>query len=344
MSVWPWFSVVVGFVVAAGVTRWLAVSPHAPRLVDVPNHRSLHERPTPRSGGLGIWAGVLAAVALASAGGVSLPDSLPWLGAACALLAVVSLLDDVRPLSPLPRIGAHFVAAGVLVVAGIAPAHLALPGMAVALPAPLAVVVTLLFTVWMANLYNFMDGMDGFAGGMTLFGFGGFALLGWLGGDAGYALFALLLAVAAGGFLLSNFPPARIFMGDAGSVPLGFMAAALTLIAERDGLFAWWVGVLVFSPFVVDATLTLARRAMRGERVWQAHRSHYYQRLVQMGWSHRRTVLGEYALMSVCVLAALLATLAPVTGPAIGGIALVGYTALAVSLSRRWAKRGGGSG
>ena len=161
------------------------------------------------------------------------------------------------------------------------------------------VIVTLISVVWILNLYNFMDGMDGFAGGMSMFGFSAYAVLGWWGGNEIFALLSMVVAAAAGGFLLVNFPPARIFMGDTGSSLLGFFAASFALWADRQGLFPLWVAVLIFSPFIVDATVTLIRRALKGERVWQAHKSHYYQRLVQLGWGHKKTVLWEYTLMAI---------------------------------------------
>jgi len=149
----------------------------------------------------------------------------------------------------------------------------------------------------MINLYNFMDGMDGFAGGMTLFGFLFLGAGGYLAGDSQYAWMCWTVVAAATGFLVFNFPPARIFMGDTGSATLGALAAALSLWGIHSGLFPFWFPVLVFSAFIVDATVTLIRRALRGEKVWQAHREHYYQRLVQAGWGHRKTVLAEYLLM-----------------------------------------------
>ncbi len=164
-----------------------------------------------------------------------------------------------------------------------------------------------MFVIWMTNLNNFMDGMDGFAGGMAVFGFGTLGLLGHLAGDGYYAAVCWVIASASAGFLVWNFPPARIFMGDTGSLALGLLAAALSLWADRYGLFPLWLALLVFAPFVVDATLTLARRTLKGKRIWEAHRSHYYQRLVQAGWSHRRTVLWEYGLMFLCSVCALLA-------------------------------------
>jgi len=164
----------------------------------------------------------------------------------------------------------------------------------------IAVPVTILFLMWMTNLYNFMDGMDGFAAGMTVLGYGFLGFLAWKGGHQFIMLLSFLIASAAGGFLLYNVPPARIFMGDVGSVSLGFMAAALGVMGVQDGLFDVWVPLLIFSPFIVDATVTLVRRLLRGEKVWQAHREHYYQRLVLAGWGHRKTMLAEYFLMVAC--------------------------------------------
>lgn len=110
----------------------------------------------------------------------------------------------------------------------------------------------------------------------------------------------VLVAMSASGFLAHNFPPARIFMGDAGSITLGFLAGTLMLLGVHDAMFEVWVPIIVFSPFIVDATVTLLRRALRGKKVWQAHREHYYQRIVLSGWSHRRTVLAEYGVTLIC--------------------------------------------
>jgi UDP-N-acetylmuramyl pentapeptide phosphotransferase/UDP-N-acetylglucosamine-1-phosphate transferase len=160
--------------------------------------------------------------------------------------------------------------------------------------------IMILCLVWVTNLYNFMDGMDGFAGGMTVIGHGFLSYLAWLGGHHLIFVLSLMVAAAACGFLIWNFPPAKIFMGDVGSMPIGFLTGALAILGIHDRLFDAWVPVLIFSPFVVDATMTLIRRMWSGEKVWQAHRSHYYQRLVLAGWGHRRTVLAEYGLMLWC--------------------------------------------
>jgi UDP-N-acetylmuramyl pentapeptide phosphotransferase/UDP-N-acetylglucosamine-1-phosphate transferase len=109
-----------------------------------------------------------------------------------------------------------------------------------------------------------------------------------------------VVSMSAVGFLVYNFPPARIFMGDVGSIPLGFTGGTLMLLGLRDGLFDLWVPMLIFSPFILDATVTVLRRAWRGERIWEAHREHFYQRLVLNGWSHRQAVLSEYGVMLCC--------------------------------------------
>ena len=118
-----------------------------------------------------------------------------------------------------------------------------------------------------------------------------------MSGDDALLIECAIVAAAGAAFLPFNFPPARLFMGDAGSVPIGFLAAVLSLAGWRDGDWPFWFPVVVFSPFIVDATLTLLKRAGARERIWEAHNKHYYQRLVLAGWKHRRVVLAEYVLM-----------------------------------------------
>ena len=200
-------------------------------------------------------------------------------------------------------------------------------------------VVFALALAWYANLYNFMDGSDGLAGGMALIGFGAYAIAAALGDVHPLAELSVVLAAASGAFLLRNFHPASIFMGDVGSVPLGFLAGALGLIGWNDGVWPLWFPILVFAPFVCDATLTLVKRLLHRERVWQAHRDHYYQRLVRMGFGHRGTAAIEYAVMLGCAAIALLAREASValqiTALALAAAALV---AIAVWVDMRWAR------
>jgi UDP-N-acetylmuramyl pentapeptide phosphotransferase/UDP-N-acetylglucosamine-1-phosphate transferase len=139
---------------------------------------------------------------------------------------------------------------------------------------------------------------------MAVFGFGALAVLGFAAGASDFGLLAAVIAAASVGFLLHNLPRAGIFLGDVGSAVLGFWAAAMLLWGAGRGLFPLWAGLLVFSPFLVDATWTLLRRLLRGARVWQAHREHHYQRLVLAGWPPRRTLLWAYALMAVAAASA----------------------------------------
>ena len=275
-----WFAAPIAFLVCAFVLAWLLRRRHALPM-DHPNARSLHETPTPRIGGLGIMAGI-AVASLWRVDAALLPVVLGALA-----LAGVSVLDDVRGLPVRVRFLAHFVAAaGCLVALGVS---------------GWALLAGTLAVVWMTNLYNFMDGADGLAGGMAAIGFGALALAAMWGGAPGLAAFCAAIAAAALAFLRFNFPPARVFMGDAGSIPLGFLAATLGILGTVQGVWPWLFPLLVFSPFIVDASVTLGRRALRGEKIWRAHRSHYYQRVVLLGASHRQLAMAAYVLMLVMV-------------------------------------------
>ncbi len=276
----PFLPVLLSFMAALLILLGMLRSGFGNIALDHPNQRSLHAVPVPRTGGLALMGGMLAGWGLLARG---------WLWPVvliAVLLGVVSFLDDTRGLPVRWRLAAHFLAACALML-GV--------GTEVG---PLAMLIAVPATVWMVNLYNFMDGSDGLAGGMALLGFGFYGLAAWLGGQPAFALANLIVAAAAGAFLLFNFHPARIFMGDAGSIPLGFLAAALGFLGWQRGIWAPWFPPLVFSPFVVDASVTLVKRLLRGEKVWQAHRGHYYQRLVRMGAGHRNTAMLEYVLMT----------------------------------------------
>ncbi|MFA6013852.1 MAG: glycosyltransferase family 4 protein [Gallionellaceae bacterium] len=257
---------------------------------DIPNERSLHKTVVPRSGGVALMAGV-------SAGWVMLVSDLTWwitLPVLCLL--VISLLDDIYNLPVKKRLLIHLGAVVLFIVgAGI----FSIYGVLIALTIGLLM-------VWMTNLYNFMDGSDGLAGGMALFGFSFYGIAALIHQQEAFALLNFSIAAAAFGFLLSNFHPAKIFMGDAGSIPLGFLAAALGVLGWRQGLWAAWFPILVFSPFIVDASITLLKRTLRGVKITEAHREHYYQRAVQLGYGHRNVALIEYALMFAAGLSALL--------------------------------------
>jgi UDP-N-acetylmuramyl pentapeptide phosphotransferase/UDP-N-acetylglucosamine-1-phosphate transferase len=295
-------------------------------LLDHPNDRSLHDRPVPRSGGLAILLALVAVLGLVMVARGWSPDA-GWLGLALAPVAVVAFFDDRGGVAPGYRLLAQLGAAVLLIAGGLGWRVLAWPGDEWLMPIPLAVTVTALYVVWMTNLYNFMDGIDGLAGGMAVFGFGTLAVLGWTGGELTFTLTAAAIAAAAGGFLTRNFPRARLFLGDVGSSALGLLAAGMGLWGSALGLFPLWVAWLAFSPFIVDATWTLLRRAWRRERVWLPHRSHHYQRLVLSGWSHRRTSLWAYLVMMATSVSAVTA---PVMSPHDQWVLLLAWAAIFV--------------
>jgi len=302
----------ITFLSACGLTSYFCRPNTKLWVIDHASSRSLHEGAIPRTGGLAILATGFICIELS---GLILPSSsthLSFLILGLSPLAVVSFLDDCYQLPVKWRLLTQVWSAFALIAAGYIIDPLELPNLVFHLYKPLAVIATLLASVWMINLYNFMDGMDGFAGGMAVIGFITLAWLGWAEPD--FANLCLIVAAASAGFLVYNFPPAKIFMGDVGSTSLGFLVAACSLWGSKTGLFPLWIAILVFSPFIVDATVTLLRRLFRGEKVWEPHRSHYYQRLVLLGWGHRKTVLAEYVLMLACAGSAVLAMRLSPTG------------------------------
>jgi UDP-N-acetylmuramyl pentapeptide phosphotransferase/UDP-N-acetylglucosamine-1-phosphate transferase len=327
-------AILLALLISAGLTWLFSREGSWFYVVDDPNERSLHEHPMPRSGGPAM------VVAILMAGGVAglaqpLMEAAPGLLPGFALVAGISFLEDSRGVPPLIRLMVHFAAALLLVHGGLTLATLQFPGLDIEWQFWLATVATVLYVTWMANLYNFMDGIDGFASGMAVIGFSTFAVLGYRAGDPTFMTASLIVAAAAAGFLLFNFAPARCFMGDTGSLTLGFLVAGFTLWGSYQWIIPIWISILVFSPFVVDATVTLLRRVVRRERFWEPHRTHFYQRVVRLGWSHRRTVLVLYALMGACSIAAVLALRAPIPARwVILATAAVLYTALILSVRR----------
>lgn len=249
-------------------------------VLDQPNARSLHIVPVPRIGGAGLLLGAMIAWLSFSA---SLPSTV-LLGV--VLLMVISLIDDIWHAPVWSRLLIHAIAAAWFAISLLLGAY-----------DWLTVLCVIIATIWMSNLYNFMDGSDGLAGGMTIIGFGYYGLIAFLAGNHNFAMINFSVAAAAMAFLLHNFHPARVFMGDAGSVPLGFLAAVFGILGWLSQLWTIWVPLLIFSPFIADATVTLTKRLLQGKKIWQAHREHYYQRLVQSGFGHRNTALAAYALM-----------------------------------------------
>lgn len=309
-------------VVTGAVWRW------APRLrlLDVPNARSSHARTTPRGGGLGIIAGLLATLAFfLGRAGTPVTEWWGWAWWVGVLpIALVSLWDDRHPLPALTRLGVHVLGAAMtLFLLGSALPEavelwwtqvLGLPGGSSWLFPSLVYLVFGFWIVGLTNVYNFLDGIDGIAGLQAVVAGAALGLAGQVGGRPELVLAGWSLAGGAFGFLLWNRPPARIFMGDVGSAFLGFTLAVLPLLAARpvalnalarsagegtvgvlprfwggpDPAVVLWVGLTLGAlwPFLFDGIFTFIRRWRSGENLLASHRSHLYQRLVKAGASH----------------------------------------------------------
>jgi Fuc2NAc and GlcNAc transferase len=273
------------------VFAWYAtgiVRRHALRnaILDIPNMRSSHSAPTPRGGGLAIVAAFLSAVIFLAAAGLLQINAAFVLAAGGGAVAATGYLDDRKTLPASVRICVHIIAAtlAVFVIGGITQQtlrHMGLQGIwAASLLGVMAV-------TWSTNLFNFMDGIDGIAGSEAVFVAGAGALLNSrFGGDSGLTAAMLALAAAAMGFLIWNWPPARIFMGDVGSGFLGFTLAVLGLAASRHSTVPVEVWAILSGVFLVDATVTLLRRIFRGDRWFEAHRLHAYQGLASRWQAH----------------------------------------------------------
>lgn len=272
--------------------------------IDVPNGRSLHSLPTPRLGGVAIISGasVSAFIYYMNYEAFLYIEILIGLG----MVAVISLMDDYVSINSAVRFMIHFLAA-LLVVDSVGAIEIfAFSGNDILASKIIAAPLTILFIVWMTNLYNFMDGIDGLAGGMALFGFGALGVIGFYEGQTAFAVINLAIASSSLGFLVWNYPPAKIFMGDSGSSSLGFLAAVLSIWAHMNEIIPIWISVVIFSPFIVDASVTLIIRIIKRERFWAAHKTHHYQLLADSGMDRRKLVNYEYVLMLVCAVIAVI--------------------------------------
>ncbi len=272
------------------VLMWL----RAKQIMDMPNARSSHDIPTPRGGGLAITPLIVAgsSVWFGLYGG-SAADWAMLSGA--AILAAISWLDDRRTLPALPRFAVQI--AVVATTLSLMPGSHILGGL---LPSGAEKIILGLAWVWFINLYNFMDGIDGITGVETISIAVGLLVIG--NGVAPAPIFAIIAATALG-FLVWNWHPAKLFMGDVGSIPLGFMLGYWLLDATSLINNGWAVALILPALYWSDATFTLVRRALQRKAIWQAHREHFYQRATQGGWSHAKVslmiALGNCALIGL---------------------------------------------
>jgi Fuc2NAc and GlcNAc transferase len=292
------------FLASAGLCALVRRYALAHALLDIPNPRSSHSVPTPRGGGLAIAVVVLAGIAVLERLHLIIPRTAIALVGGGLLVAVVGWLDDRHEVRPWLRIVAHAAAAAWTVAWLGGMPHLTINAGAVHLGLG-GTLLAMLGIVWLTNLYNFMDGIDGLAAAEAFVVASAGALL-LAGRGSPLALIALLVAAAAAGFLVWNWPPARLFMGDVGSGFLGYTFGSLALASENARVLPALLWLVLLGPFFVDATVTLLRRMARGERWYVAHRMHAYQRAVQAGWSHRQVTLLVAGLSAAFAVAALL--------------------------------------
>ncbi|MGO4002620.1 MraY family glycosyltransferase [Pseudomonas fluorescens] len=254
-------------------------------IIDIPNARSSHSIPTPRGGGVAIVIAFLVALPILGAIGLVPWSPLIAVGGAGALVAVIGFMDDHGHIAARWRLLGHFTAAiwALAWLGGLPP--VVFFGVSLDLHW-FGHILAAIYLVWMLNLYNFMDGIDGIASVEALCVCLGACLIYGLNGTPALTWGALILAMAVLGFLYWNFPPARIFMGDAGSGFLGIALGVLSVQAAWESSALLWVWLILLGVFIVDATFTLMRRLIRGDKVYEAHRSHAYQFASRLAGRH----------------------------------------------------------
>ncbi|MBH2076035.1 MAG: glycosyltransferase family 4 protein [Pseudomonadales bacterium] len=322
-----WWLVLTVFVVSLGLTLVLRRYALVQSLMDVPNERSSHSVPTPRGGGVAIVIAFALALPLLLYLDLVAVHVLYGLLGAGLIVAVIGFADDHRHIPVRWRLLGHFAAASwaLFWFRGLAPVQF--------FDAPIDLglignIFALFYLVWMLNLYNFMDGIDGLASVEAISVCLSICLIYWLCGTLQLIWPALILASAVGGFLFWNFPPARIFMGDAGSGFLGLVLAALALQAMWTESNLLWSWLILLGVFIIDATWTLMRRLMRGDKIYQAHRSHAYQLASRSFDSHLKVVSAVLAINVVWLLPlAFMVACGLISGP-IG--LFIAYTPLAM--------------
>jgi Fuc2NAc and GlcNAc transferase len=329
----PLWSLGASFALSCACTWAVLRRARAWGALDHPNARSAHQRPTPTLGGLGVVAGVWGALALGLAAG-QLESRAAWPLLAGSALLLGSVRDDLgHPLSVPGKLALLLLAGGAWLWCGPRLDWLTLPGGSALALGPWGWPLTLLWFLWLCNVYNFMDGIDGISGTQAL-GAGAWIALWTWDSTPSLAWTGLALAGAGAGFLVFNLSPARIFLGDVGALCLGFWLAGLGVLGEKAGL-PLWIACLPLGGYFYDTSYTLARRLLRGENVLRAHNLHLYQRLARAGWSHLQVDLG------VALLALLLggAGQAFLRGSALAGALLLAAGALALLGATLWIEK-----
>ena len=293
--------------IGVGVLRsWLLKKDY----LDHPNERSSHKTPTPRGGGLVIFGVCIALYAAGGLFGVFEPN---WFYVTAAtLIAAISWADDVMTLPSMVRLAVHFAAAVIVVFGTSGFSQVAVPFVGIVELGSVGIALSVIWIVWMTNAYNFMDGIDGIAGSQGIVAGVGWCVYAIFSRHNDIAFYAAAVAASCAGFLIHNWSPARIFMGDVGSAFLGFTFAAVPLLIaskepQRTALLPWLAAAFVWF-FFFDTAVTFFKRLMAGEKVWTPHRSHIYQKMVIAGRSHS-FVSKIYALFSSLIVFAAIAAI-----------------------------------
>ena len=293
-------TIVLAFLAAFGLsylgTRLLLKRVPTAGFVDVPNVRSSHDRPKPRFGGIAIVGAFMLTFAATCLFVPGLRTFIPLVAGAVILFAA-GLVDDWRGLSVATRLAVQCAAAGIAIATGTVLDHVTLPVVGTMHFGWFSYPLTLLVFLASVNFYNFVDGIDGLAAGGALIAGAFLAAVALMVGQPALAIMCAIASASALGFLQYNFPPSRLFMGDGGSTFFGYCFAGFAVAGSRlDPGIPIFVPVLLLSSLYADAGLTIVRRLTRGEKLFQPHRTHYYQRLLQLGFNHKQVTLVEEKL------------------------------------------------
>ena len=292
------------------------------RILDKPGTRSSHSGSVPRGGGIALVTIILIGWIVLSELGLGHMRKISVITAMAALIAIVSWFDDVGNLSVRSRLSAQTIVVTISML--LVPTDFMLFGF---LTHPLGMIVVGIAWIWFINVFNFMDGIDGITGVETISICAGIALtIDFLGSGSYISSLAIIVAASTLGFLGWNWHPAKLFLGDVGSIPLGFLLGWLLISLAQEG--EWAAAVILPSYYLVDASLTLIGRAVRLEPVWKAHRQHFYQRAVAGQLSHSqatRAIVVTNIWLIACALVSTIIILPGLVGAFFGIVALLCY-------------------
>jgi UDP-GlcNAc:undecaprenyl-phosphate/decaprenyl-phosphate GlcNAc-1-phosphate transferase len=308
-------------------------------MMDLPNHRSLHTQQTPRIGGIGIVFGFLIVTLFTiffSSG--SQNELWSYLAAFCAL-SILSLIDDSRSLPVQVRFPLHVFIIILWVLINIQEPLSAFSFLVPATIKLVSIFALVLGITWATNLYNFMDGSDGLAGGMSLVGFFTYLIAAMHVSDNVIALLCASICGATSAFMRFNWPPAKVFLGDSGSIPLGFLAAAIGTTGVAKGYWSALFPLILFAMFWVDATFTLVKRAVTRKKVWHSHSEHWYQKAIRAGNSHKRVMMIHFFCNVILASLALVTVFFPIFATPWAMVLTIGMALGVVASFGLWSER-----